>query len=992
LRQTIFHTPAVGSSYTYQATNSFGTHRMLLAVMGHANDWRAAGSPWVAARLNQSLQAFQTVPHAGTLGKSFGFLACNNPNVMVKALKKAENSTELVVRLQELTGQAQTAQLSFATPILTARQVTGAEDPIASLSPSGGKLTVSLSAYQPMTLAVTLAPPADLISTPASLPVSLPFNLDAISTDGNRTDGNFDSGYTYPAELMPASIIRDGVTFQFGPTNDGAFNTVACQGQTISLAGGYDHLYFLAAAASNDMTGTFTIAGQPTNLTVRYFSGFIGQWNPPSLTRDEVGWVCTHRHNSSGANDAYVFCYLFKYRLDLPPGASTLILPNVPNIRVFAMTLTTNTTPETAIAGGRLGERLQPWANAGPDQTLNASSTAGTATVTLDASGSADPDGTIVSYVWSQNGTVLATGINPAITLPIGTNSILLTVTDDQGATAQDVVTFTVLPPLNVLLSASPTNATQAPLTVQFTASASGANVASGDTTDDHLGTITAQGQNSPNELATNAFDNNLSSKWLDFATNYPSTRQSWIQYQYANGLQRLVTNYTITSGNDAASYPARNPANWRLLGSNNGGTNWATLDIRTNQTFTASQQTLAWNVASPGSYNTYRLQIDSVANPSGANSMQLDEIQLIGPPVYTYWWSFGDGGTSTVQNPQHTYANNGDYLAVLGVTCGLYSGTNTALITVGPPLTAGLTATPNFGALPLTVQLTGQASGGNGARAPYDTTDDQRGIITAQGNNPPNETCFSAFDNATATKWLDFANAYPSTRSSWIQYQYAGGLQCVVSQYTISSANDSPERDPANWRLLASNDGGASWATLDVRTNQAFASRYQTLSFPITNTAAFNIYRLQVDSVANPSTANSVQLSELQFIGRPVYNYQWSFGDGSSSTAQNPQHTYTSNGTYTVTLVVSDGAATTSNVTTISALPLLLAVAQPGPGEIALSWPVWGSNTTLYAATNLSAPVVWSVVTNTVTSQGGTNTVTLPIGPGNRFFQLRSP
>ena len=990
LRLTVFHTPAVGSSYTYQATNSFGTHRMLLAVMGHTNDWRAAGSPWVAARLNQPLQAFQTIAHTGTIGRSFGFLSCNNANVMVKALKKAENTTEVVLRLQELAGQPQTAQLSFATPILTARQVTGAEDPITSLYPSGGTLTVSLGAYQPMSLALTLASPSGFVPRPSSTAVSLPFNLDAVSTDGNRTDGNFDGGYTYPAELMPGTVVRDGVSFQLGPTNDGAFNALACQGQTISLASGYDNLYFLAAAASNDIAGTFTVNGQATNLTVRYFSGFIGQWNPPSLKRDEVGWVCTHRHTSGGANDAYVFCYLFKYRLDLPPGASTLTLPNAPNIRVFAMTLTTNTTPETAIAGGRLGERLQPWANAGPDQTLNAATSNGTVSVTLNGSGSSDPDGTIVSYVWSQNGTVLATGVNPTVSLPVGTNSVVLTVTDSQGATGQSVVTLTVLPPLTVLVSASPTNATQAPLTVQFAGQASGANIGPGDTTDDHLGTITAQGQNSPNEVASNAFDNSPASKWLDFATNYPSTRQSWIQYQYANGLQRLVTNYTITSGNDASGYPARNPANWHLLGSNDGGTNWATLDIQTTQTFTASQQTLAWAVASPGNYNIYRLQIDSVANPPAANSVQLDEIQLIAAPVYSYWWSFGDGTTSTAQNPQHTYTNSGNYLVILGVTCGAYSGTNTALISIGSPLTAALTATPALGATPLRVQFTGQASGGNGDRAPYDTTDDQRGVITAQGNNPPNEVCAKAFDNTTSSKWLDFANAYPSTRSSWIQYQYAGGLQCVVFQYRVTSANDSPARDPANWRLLGSNDGGTSWATLDVQTNQVFASRFQTLAFPITNTAALNLYRVQVDGVADPANANSVQLSELQFVGNPAYSFSWTFGDGATSTAQNPEHTYASYGTYTATLVVSDGAATAATSTTVNVLPLLLAVFQPESGQIGLSWPAWGWNVTLYATTNLAPPVLWSPVTNAVMSQGGSNTVTLPAGPGNRFFQLR--
>src|SRR5206468_3535976 len=115
--------------------------------------------------------------------------------------------------------------------------------------------------------ALTLAAPSTSLAKPVSAPVTLPFNLDAISTDGNRTDGNFDSGYTYPAELMPATIVRDGINFQLGPTNNGAFNALSCRGQTISLnASGYDRLYFLAAAASNATAATFTVNGQTTGL------------------------------------------------------------------------------------------------------------------------------------------------------------------------------------------------------------------------------------------------------------------------------------------------------------------------------------------------------------------------------------------------------------------------------------------------------------------------------------------------------------------------------------------------------------------------------------------------------------------------------------------------------------------------------------------------------------------------------------------------------
>ena len=248
-----------------------------------------------------------------------------------------------------------------------------------------------------------------------------------------------------------------------------------------------------------------------------------------------------------------------------------------------------------------------------------------------------------------------------------------------------------------------------------------------------------------------------------------------------------------------------------------------------------------------------------------------------------------------------------------------------------------------------------------------------------------------NAFDNTTATKWLDFANSFPSTRSSWIQYQYANGLQCAVSRYTVSSANDAPERDPANWHLLGSNDG-ATWVTLDVQTNQVFTNRFQTQSYVITNTASYNVYRLQIDSVANPAIANSVQLSELEFIGTPAYGFSWSFGDGVTSTSQNPQHTYTSGGTYTVTLTVSDGTAAAVSTTNVTVMPLNLALALASPGNIKLNWSAWATNYTLYATTNLAPPASWSPVTNEVTSVGGVSSVTLPIGSGNQFFQLRVP
>jgi len=44
---------------------------------------------------------------------------------------------------------------------------------------------------------------------------------------------------------------------------------------------------------------------------------------------------------------------------------------------------------------------------------------------------------------------------------------------------------------------------------------------------------------------------------------------------------------------------------------------------------------------------------------------------------------------------------------------------------------------------------------------------------------------------------------------------------------------------------------------------------------------------------------------------GVPGYSFLWTFGDGGTSTLQNPTHTYTVAGTYTATVTVADSLAT---------------------------------------------------------------------------------
>ncbi|MEI6606254.1 MAG: aryl-sulfate sulfotransferase [Verrucomicrobiota bacterium] len=147
---------------------------------------------------------------------------------------------------------------------------------------------------------------------------------------------------------------------------------------------------------------------------------------------------------------------------------------------------------------------------------------------------------------------------------------------------------------------------------------------------------------------------------------------------------------------------------------------------------------------------------------------------------------------------------------------------------------------------------------------------------ITASGDNSPNETKEKAFDGNVNTKWSESVVPNGSTVSSWIQYLYPGTGTHYVTQYTITSANDLPARDPKDWRFYGV-DAAGSLTLLDTRTNQVFASRGLTSTFAITSTTAYRGYRLQITKVADPTTAGAVQLAELAFIEPSILREYWS-------------------------------------------------------------------------------------------------------------------
>jgi hypothetical protein len=126
---------------------------------------------------------------------------------------------------------------------------------------------------------------------------------------------------------------------------------------------------------------------------------------------------------------------------------------------------------------------------------------------------------------------------------------------------------------------------------------------------------------------------------------------------------------------------------------------------------------------------------------------------------------------------------------------------------------------------------------------------------ITTSGENAPNETKEKAFDNIRTTKWLTTAT------TGYLQADL--GTARIVTNYSITSANDVPARDPKNFTLSGSNNG-TGFTVLDTRTGETFNSRLLTKYYSFTNNTAYRYYRLTITS--NNGDA-STQLSEIELL-----------------------------------------------------------------------------------------------------------------------------
>jgi PKD repeat protein len=295
-----------------------------------------------------------------------------------------------------------------------------------------------------------------------------------------------------------------------------------------------------------------------------------------------------------------------------------------------------------------------------------------------------------------------------------------------------------------------------------------------------------------------------------------------------------------------------------------------------------------------------------------------------------SYLWNFGDGNTSTLMNPTHTYAVGGNYTVTLTSinNCGNTVATKTVGLT--PPPTANFSAGNTSGCATFTTTFINQSSA---------NTDSVSWFFP--GGSPGS----SSLDTVT----VSYANAGAYTVT--LIALNAGGAD-TLTQSNYISVNDTPAgaftaatngaevifdntTQNANTYLWNFGDGNTSDQAEPAHTYGS--DGVYTVTLIATNACGNDTVTQQVTIVTPPAAGfsagplNGCAALSVQFTNQSSNNatsFQWSFpgGDPSSSTAEDPLVIYHTPGVYSATLIAVNSAGNDTlvqnNIITVNTVP----------------------------------------------------------------------
>ncbi len=293
--------------------------------------------------------------------------------------------------------------------------------------------------------------------------------------------------------------------------------------------------------------------------------------------------------------------------------------------------------------------------------------------------------------------------------------------------------------------------------------------------------------------------------------------------------------------------------------------------------------------------------------------------------------WDFGDGNTSTLVNPTHTYANPGTYLVrlITGSNKGCFD-TIINLVPVNSPPIANFSQNTICQGSPVTFN---DLSTGNQSTINSWNWDFGDGSVNSLLQNPSH--IYSTPGTYSVTLLVGSTNNCADTAIHWVtvnalpsvSFNTANG--CLGTQTNFNNTSTIISGNITGWNWDANGDGIIDANSQNLIFNYTAPATYTVILTASSNANCINSFSTTVTihplPVVNFSGNNVCHNAVTNFTnnssignGNQITNYSWTFGNSTSSMQTNPMVIYSNPGNYIVNLTATSNNSCVSTGTTL--------------------------------------------------------------------------
>ena len=337
LRLTLMHTPYKNYKVdSMQSMMELGLNRYSYAIFSH-KDSVSHSTQTEARNFVMPMASFIVSKHEGEYTEySFGSLS---GNAILRAMKKAENSDEIIIRIGESEKRTQkNVTFSLDCGIESAREIFASEEHIKDFPLTDGKLVFDLKPYEIKSFALKV----NKAEAPQSSKFIVPIlgNIEAFSTNAKPSGELPVINKTIPAELKPESVMSNGIEFALPKDNKG----MLCGGQNLLLPTGTRKAHILMASLNGDKFIKINGYAYKINDITEYYAGWdLYDFKEVAFTKQgKLGYEFTHSHSASGDEQCKQL-FFWHVVVDIEERA-TLTFPVDRDILVLSIVADTDTT------------------------------------------------------------------------------------------------------------------------------------------------------------------------------------------------------------------------------------------------------------------------------------------------------------------------------------------------------------------------------------------------------------------------------------------------------------------------------------------------------------------------------------------------------------------------------------------------------------------------------------------------------------------------